>query len=795
MNHIRYFVLLASMVLVGFFPSAHAQSSYSPEELAWIKANPEVTYSIDEYWPVEYLKEGQHKGLTRDFIDEIAKQTGLKFKLIQSSNWNDTLLKLEEGTLYMSTVASPRLKKSIRDKVLLSHPYIFSDAIIVTRSDTPMLFDINTLASKKVAVKGGGGYESYLRQHYPTLELMLINDPREALEALFHGAVFAVVGADIALRPIIYRKYYGTLNIAGTIADMYSVVKMPISPKYPLLHSIINKSLENMTSLKNGEIYLKWIKEVHIGRPAWQAVLKYYASEIIVFTLALLVIIALYWRAKRAEVRAVASEAEKSQFLAVMSHEIRTPMNAILATVDLLLRTPQSTRQKELTQLAKSSATNLIELLNDVLDVSKLETDKLQLSPEPTDINELATSVSDVHRLAADKKGVRLQLFTQDLADVRVHVDPLRLRQILTNLLSNAVKFTEQGSIVLKIQLSNISAENNKATLAISIKDSGIGIASEKQKRIFDAYQQADYSVANKYGGTGLGLNICRELVTLMDGSINLNSQLGVGTTISIALPVKLDTKEQASSSQTVLNTITPRFNESPAKILVVEDLAVNRQLIEEQLRELGQLCSFAQDGHAALTQLKANQHFDLILMDCNLPGMDGYQVTEHIRHFEREQGLTQTPVIAISAATSEQHKLKCIESGMDGVLTKPVTLDDLQTILDLWLEEPEPNSSQLAEVKNYHSLEELYWNTCQDDLAKLRRAIEKSEWIDIRHFVHRLKGGALTVGLDKLAEPARKLEESLMAGEHWSIEQLLSWLENYRQQLERWNTARQTSD
>ncbi len=773
------------------FFSVHAKSKipFSEEELLWIKSNPVVLYSIQNYWPIEYTQNGQHKGLSYYFLDKIAEQTGLEFKLIPAHT-DQVLRNVQLGKIHMSTIANPTLHESIREKMLFSHPYLFSDTVIVRRSDQNLVFGYQKLSGMKVAVKGGGGLEYYLRKYHPDINLVIKDDTREALKALYDGSVSAVVDGEALLRAIIEKNYYNTLSLSGTLIDMYVSLQMPIAPQYPILQSIINKSLENISSKERDNIYKLWLQDTQIGQPSWRVIVNYYLHEIIALIVFSIIIVFLYLKARIAEQRAVASENQKSQFLAVMSHEIRTPMNAVLAPVDLLLRTPLSPRQKALTELAKSSATNLIELLNDVLDISKLESHNLTLSLAPCNLEELAKSVSDSQRLAANKKGVRLQLFTSQLESVDVYIDPMRLRQILTNLLSNSVKFTDQGNIVLSLSLVEISTDRTTATLTISVKDSGIGITPDKQSKVFEAYQQANNTIANKYGGTGLGLSICKQLVLLMGGTISLQSQPNSGTTIYIKIPVKIACRIQDNSTfvqSDIYPTAIPS-SELTANILVVEDLATNRQVLHEQLCELGQRSTFVEHGEEALRKLESGEQFDLILMDCNLPDIDGYQVTERIRKFEQKNGLPLTPIIAISAATSEQHKLRCIEFGMDGILTKPITLNDLENILSLWLPEPESSPPASPTTPQYRgTLEELYWKTCQEDMKKLRTAIEQSEWVDIRHYVHRLKGGALTIGQNTLAQPVKEMEDHLLANEQWSVTELLSWLDDYERQLTRW--------
>ncbi|WP_337883855.1 ATP-binding protein, partial [Chromobacterium haemolyticum] len=579
---------------------ADAGAIFSKEEAAWIRQHPVVEYAIDPYWPFEFVENGQHRGLTREYLDAIAKISGLTFKMQPTRSREDSVAKIQRGDIYFSTAASSWQEPDVGSLLLLTNAYLFSDTVVVTRSSTGMLLDPNKLIRYRVAVMGGGWFERDLRAHYPNIELVLVSDPVQALAALQRGEVYAVVGLDMVLRPIIQHAYLGTLNIAGSLPEMDSSIKMAVSPRYPLLQSILNKSLEQLTEEDTDHIYFHWIKQANIGRPSWQVVLYHFSWELSAIAMLLATIVALLWRARRAERRAIASEADKSSFLAVMSHEIRTPMNVVLAAIDLLERTSQTARQGELTQLARSASVNLLELLNDVLDASRLEARGLQLVPEPLDLAVLVQGVADSEALEAERKGLGFSLEMQGLEGWLLLLDPLRTRQILTNLLSNAVKFTEKGGVALSVRLESDNASLGNLTIVAS--DTGIGISASDQARLFKAYSQADSTTSRRYGGSGLGLSICKQLVEMMGGEIKLESELGRGTQVSLSLLVQLRETDAELSAGAAAVDLTLRM---AGRVLVVEDMEMNRKVLQQQLTELGCDSTLLGSGTQALEWLE----------------------------------------------------------------------------------------------------------------------------------------------------------------------------------------------
>ncbi|WP_434628944.1 ATP-binding protein [Chromobacterium sp. CV08] len=771
------------MVLAISAPSAYAapdEAIFSPAERQWIRQHPVVPYTIDPYWPLEYVEDGEHRGLTRDYLEAISKISGLQFKMVAARNWRDALPQMDQDKIFLSTmVSSGLISERRRQAMLLTVPYLARTTVIITTPDKPMVFDPAILAGKTVTVKGGGGYENYLREHFPGIRLLLTSDPEDALEAVASGKAYAAIGSDVVLEPILERKYMASLSQAGTIPGMYAVISMGVSRRHPELCSILNKSLAQLTAAETGKMYDYWVESLRLGAPSWRAIVRYYSNTLIGLTTLLLLLG--YWvlRARRSQRVAEASEASKSMFLAVMSHEIRTPMNAVLAAIELLQRTPQTPRQQELASLANSAATNLLELLDDVLDASKMDARGLQLELVPVDLALLAQGVADSNRLRAQSKGLGWSLTLQGLDEVALMLDPLRMRQILSNLLSNAVKFTEHGEVALLLHLDQIEGDRGK--LLLTVRDTGIGIDKQQQARLFTAFTQVDSSTTRRYGGSGLGLSICRQLVELMGGSILLDSELGVGTTISVTLPVRL----ADAAAPLVEPQPDPVLPGGRGRVLLIEDQPMNRAVIGQQLRELGYQATVADSGLDALALLERGERFDMILLDCYMPGMDGYETARRIR--ECEAG--QTPIIAISAATDPAHQSLCLESGMDGMLSKPLRIHELADVLEMWIDGDDGQAAPEAvpALLSVRQWRQLFQQTSHADLASLRQALLQSDPIRARHHLHRLKGAALTIGADELARRTEWLEQLLRQDSLPSPDDGENWLLDYGRALDDW--------
>jgi signal transduction histidine kinase/ligand-binding sensor domain-containing protein/CheY-like chemotaxis protein/HPt (histidine-containing phosphotransfer) domain-containing protein len=391
------------------------------------------------------------------------------------------------------------------------------------------------------------------------------------------------------------------------------------------------------------------------------------------------------------ESRRLAAEADranaaKSEFISTVSHEVRTPMNGVIGMIDLLSRTDLDERQAEYVSTIKQSGETLIAVISDVLDLSKIEAERIELEDIDFDPRELVERFRAVFAHQAEAKGIVLAASVDEGVPAALRGDPFRLGQILSNLLSNAVKFTDRGRIRIRLERSDHpegGAGQEPARIALSVSDTGIGIPGEKLGSLFQPFTQADQSTTRRYGGTGLGLAISKHLALLMGGSIEAESEPGAGTTFTVRLALRAGEAKALAAGKILASGAARARGAALAsglagkKILVVDDDPVNRRVAVCLIRELGAEAAEAESGHAAIVEL-GRHRADLVLMDCSMPGMDGYETTRRIRNAAFAALDPGTRILAMTARTSPADRARALASGMDDYIIKPVTLASL---------------------------------------------------------------------------------------------------------------------
>ena len=662
-------------------------ATLTQKERNWIQEHKTITYSEVNWKPLSIIENGHMGGMLGDYLQLLSKRTGLRFEYKPSQSWPDVLKSFQQNKIDMVPgVGENPYENSLglTSKTFASFPFV-----LVTKNEKSFINNIDDIKEKIITVPKYFTSYNYLRTYKKDIKIIPTDSILESLELVKEGKAYAFLGHMAVAMYYVGRYYPNELHIAGKI-DFRFNHKFLVHKNNPILLSIINKFIDSITDQERQEITKRWLAvTVHEAK-------DYTLFFQIAIVLFLLIIASLYWNTKlsqeikerkkvEAQLHKAKEEAEsanrsKSEFLANMSHEIRTPMNAIIGFTELLSEQIQEPRLKSYVKTIRSAGNTLLMLINDILDLSKIEAGKMQLQKVATNVYELCDEIGAIFTPTIQNKGLKLYIDIDPNVPQSMLLDAARLRQIIFNLIGNAVKFTSRGSITLGLQTIAIYEHNSKVDMRISVKDTGVGIPQNQLEKIFQAFEQKDGQDNREYGGTGLGLAISKRLTEMMGGSIRVESQEGEGSEFIVTLQgIDIASLQNASSQLLAKKEKEELVVFEKAKILVVDDVDDNRELLVKNFQDTKIDVDSARNGLEAL-QLAETNRYDLIIMDVRMPVMDGYEATKQIKE------KMDIPVIALTASVIKG-QIKASEIAIfDAYLRKPVLKKELFSAMKKFL-------------------------------------------------------------------------------------------------------------
>lgn len=762
----------------------------SKPEVAWLDKASVVKLAISEdLAPYSFFdNRGRLNGIASELLDIVRRKTGIRFEIIRVSSLSDALGLLSQGEADLSVLFHT---SATQGDYLYSRPFVTAPYLIVTRREDTSLTALHAHTAASLAV-AKNQVPPELLHNYPNLRLIEATTTADALNRVRGGeADFSLVPANMARYYLSY-KYENSLKINGVINHNDAQVTFATPSKAPLLMSILDKALAEITPEQVIHITGRWRANAATDDKHWEGLASTTWSTLgalcVLLIVAALLIVAQRRRIIRKQLdlhqrQLILDELEvtkeaaekanrsKSVFLATMSHEIRTPLNAIIGMLELVLtRKEDPSLNTRSVHIAYDSAHSLLGLIGEILDISTIESGKLTLRPQISTLKQLIESVTAVFIGLARQKHLSICLELDQTAEERLWIDELKFKQVLSNLLSNAIKFTDKGGIVIRCR-GNYEGEH-AVQVRISVTDTGRGIAASQIDKVFTPFFELDSAVNTPNAGAGLGLSISQVLSQLMDAHLSVESELGVGTSMIFNARFQCVSADSAGSDEVL--THAPAPIDSPLNILIVEDHLPSQYLLEQQISYLGHHAVIANNGQEGIA-LWQKHDIDIVLTDCNMPHLNGYEMTRAIRDLESSLCRKACIIIGITADAQREALEQCLTSGMDEALAKPINLAGLNRFIPTLNRDDKEQTQTQSDLAKEVQLEiaEHVITSNNDELLALELSLGQNDCDALARIAHKLKGTAYVLNSQGLLLLCITLEElTANNGEPESIHQ-----------------------
>jgi polar amino acid transport system substrate-binding protein/two-component system sensor histidine kinase EvgS len=686
------------------------------EEQAWLDNHPSVRVRIADWPPYLIIKDDEApQGIVMEYLKLIENRTGLSFKYeVTSQPFAEFIdsMKQRQGP-DMAAIIAPTPEREAY--LSFSETYLSSPYVIFVRQQDELILDISGLFGKTLAVPRGFVLQQQLARDYPDIRLVLFDSDRKALESVAIGQADAYIGNLTVASHIIHRHGFSGLQVAAAAPYKEQSLAMGNRNDWPELTSILNKALVGITEREKTAIRSKYLAIKYEQGIDKKDVLKW--MLIIGGTTAAILLLVLFWNRhqsleinrrrqtelalKESKEEAEAANRAKSIFLANMSHELRTPLNAILGFSRLLAQKSNVTADdKEKLSIIKRSGQHLLAMINDVLDLSKIEAGRIELQENASDLVALTKEIGVMIQSRAAEKGISVAVENESVGFPYLKTDIGKLRQIMINLLNNAVRYTDEGRVTIRCATEVIPEEPEHCSIVIEVEDTGPGIDLDRQKQIFEPFVQGIDAPVRK--GTGLGLSICKRYADFMGGTIEVESEVGKGSLFRLRLPAEI---AEAAAVKMLVDDRPQVIGLAPKQrapqILVADDNRENMLLLKSLLEAAGFLVLEAENGKEAVTAFE-RQSPDLIWMDMRMPVMDGYEAVRQIRMLP---GGDKLPIIAITASAFGEQREEILATGCDEVVIKPFVPHEIFEVMGRYLNieyvyEPERKTAPSLEAE-----------------------------------------------------------------------------------------------